>query len=106
MEEMNIIATISDSSAVFEFEGQFSINKYHEFVISLTNIAPIKQYKWKFNFKSLEISPFRLIFMCLVLNNYLKEASSVHFIVPQSVKNSLTWFEPVWSSRIIYEVAV
>ena len=42
--------------------------------------------------------------LCLVISNHLSSADKVTFILSKEHVQWIKWFEPVWSSRIKYEV--
>lgn len=105
MGEMEVNTNVSDKNAEFVLNGVFSMSKYHEFVITLTNIAKVEEHSWVFNFSQLKAPSFQLIMICIVLNNYVKKSNSVKFILPEYAVAGLKWFDPVWTSRIKYEVS-
>jgi hypothetical protein len=101
---MEVNASISNKNASFVFKGVFNTNKYHEFVISITNVADIKAFSWHFDIGEFRANKLQLSLMCLVLSNHLSECDQVRFTISKEHEQWIKWFEPVWSSRIRYEV--
>ena len=101
---MEVIESISNKNASYVLKGVFNTDKYHEFVISITNVADIAAHSWSIDINELNANNLQLILLCLVISNHLSSADKVKFILSKEHINWIKWFEPVWSSRIKYEV--
>jgi len=101
---MEVIESISDKNASYIFKGVFNTDKYHQFVISITNVADIATHSWRFEIQELSANKLQLMLLCLVISNHLSSADKVTFILSKEHVQWIKWFEPVWSSRIKYEV--
>ncbi len=104
MGEMEVIESISNKNASYLFKGIVNTDKYHEFVISITNLTNIEAYTWRIDVHEINSNRLQLMLLCLVISNHLSSADRVEFILSKEQVKWIKWFEPVWSSRIKYEV--